>query len=344
MKLLVVKTSALGDVVHALPVLPYLKSTDLGMEIDWLVEEPIAPLLKGHPSLRRVWKIRTREWRKIPFQGAREMLATGMALRRQRYDAVLDLQGNSKSGFFTWMAGASRRFGFDASGTREWPNRLATNHRVALTEHDCHVTDRSLAIARAACPGGSLPSHVGLLSITDADRRRVLEKMGELGLVQGKTVILHCGTTWVTKRWPPDNWLLLAEALGREFNVRPMLTWGNSEELSLAETIARTVGGARVWPGDGLTDLMALLEQADLVIGSDTGPVHIAAALGTATVSLYRATDAARNGPRGNRHIRLQSPLDCSPCLGKECSLDAECAHSIPVVDVLTAARKLLGR
>ena len=101
-------------------------------------------------------------------------------------------------------------------------------------------------------------------------------------------------------------------------------------------------GSPVIWPGGDLRCLAALLEQAELVIGPDTGPVHMAAAVGTATVSLFRATDGARNGPRGERHLQLQSSLDCSPCLVKDCVREAECSGSISVAEVLSAAQKLL--
>jgi len=342
-KLLVIKASALGDVVHALPVLPYLKSVDPEMDIDWLVEEPIAPLLEGHPGLRKVLQIRTREWRKNLVGGCLRMLAAGISLRRERYDLVLDLQGNSKSGFFTRMTGAPKRYGFDADSVREWANCLSTNCKVAVPEEGGHVTDRLLVVARQALPGGSAPPSAGSLPIDPEARRRVLDRLAAFGLGDGKLVILHCGTTWKSKRWPLENWLEVTRDFARNEGIRPVLTWGSRDELTAAEQLSKNTT-AIVWPGCSLPELAALLARADMVIGPDTGPIHIAAAVGSPTVSLYRATDAARNGPRGGGHIRLQAPLDCSPCRKKECGRDSECAHSISVAAVLTAARKLLAK
>ena len=150
MKVLIVKTSALGDVVHALPVLAWIKSADPAMEIDWLVEEGFAPLLDGHPLLRRVHRIATRSWRLKGWPAAaREGLRTIGLLRREEYDIVLDLQGNSKSGLFTLLSGAPLRYGFNGKAVREWPNLLATNRWVPLSAVDHHISERSLAIARA---------------------------------------------------------------------------------------------------------------------------------------------------------------------------------------------------
>jgi heptosyltransferase-1 len=172
----------------------------------------------------------------------------------------------------------------------------------------------------------------------------VKRRLEELGLAQGKLVVLHYGTTWTTKLWPLTSWLKLAAALCRR-GLCPLLTWGNDAELEAASAIAAACEGqAIIWSRGTLPELVALLARADLVVGADTGPVHIAAAVGTPTVSLYRVTDARRNGPRGERHLLLQAPLDCSPCLRKSCPRDQECGDSISVDAVLAAIDDLLGR
>ncbi|MEJ2200834.1 MAG: lipopolysaccharide heptosyltransferase I [Desulfuromonadaceae bacterium] len=344
MKILIVKVSALGDVVHALPVLTYLKSVDPALEIDWLVERPFLPLLEGHPLLRRVLALDTKGWRN---QGGltplREALSLVRQLRREGYDLVLDLQGNCKSGLFTRLSGAPLRYGFDLDGAREWPNLLATNRRVVLTSEDHHVSDRSLAIARTALPGGDQTLTAGTLPVSAAALARVEKHLQELGLTAVPLVVLHYGTTWSTKLWPLDCWMALAKNLVEQ-GIRPLLSWGNETERLASQAIADACAGqALLWPRGSLPELVALLSRADLVIGADTGPVHMAAAVETPTVSIYRVTDARRNGPRGERHICLQSPLDCSPCLRKTCDQDDMCGRSISVDSVIAASRKLLG-
>jgi heptosyltransferase-1 len=345
MKVLIVKVSALGDVVHALPVLAWLKSAESGMEIDWLVEESFAPLLDGHPLVRRVHRLRTRAWRRDgPGAGIRGTLDAAGRLRREAYDVVLDLQGNSKSALFTLLTGASRRFGFDRNGVREWPNLLATNRKVTLGAEDHHITDRSLAIARKAFPAGTQSPAAGPLPIDGQTRSVVEQLLNERGLTGKTLIVLHYGTTWNTKLWPLDLWQELAEKLCDLEGCQPILTWGSEEERTAVASIHAASGGrAAIWPRGSLMELAALLEQVDLVIGGDTGPIHIAAAVGTPTVSLFRVTDAGRNGPRGENHIRLQAPLDCSPCLKKACDRDEECGRSIGVDEVLLAAVTLLG-
>jgi heptosyltransferase-1 len=347
MRVLIVKISALGDVVHALPALAYLKSAHSQAKIDWLVEEGFAPLLEGHPGLRRVHRLGLKRWRRegwrAVFAGVKEVLRE---LRNERYDVVLDLQGNCKSGLFTRLCGAPLRYGFSSSGVREWPNLLATNRKVQLTAADHHISERSLAVAREAFPMGSERPLAGPMHVLPKARTAVEKQLNELGINGRSLVVLQYGTTWQTKLWPLDSWQALARKLCREDRLRPVLIWGNESERRAAEEISRATGGqAVIWPRGTLQELAALLERADLVIGGDTGPIHIAAALETPTVSIFRVTDGSRNGPRGALHIRLQSPLDCSPCLQKSCSRDAECGHSITVEQVLEAARaQLMGK
>ncbi len=264
-------------------------------------------------------------------------------LRREKYDLVLDLQGNCKSGLFTLLSGGKQRYGFGRDGVREWPNLLATNRRVLLGEIPSHITDRSLAVARAALPGGETPVASGPLTILASAEARTVNRLRDFKMEKEPLLVLHYGTTWKTKLWPLDHWQSLAIHLVKESAARLILTWGNDDELRAAEAICEACAGAAViWPRGTLTELAALLSKADLVVGGDTGPIHISAALGVPTVSLYRATDGRRNGPRGDRHIRLQAAMDCSPCRQKKCAKDAECGGSIRVDDVLAAVENLL--
>lgn len=344
MRVLIVKISALGDVVHALPVLAYIKSAYPEAKIDWLVEEAFAPLLEGHCLLRRVHRLGLKRWRREGLRAVLTGIKTMLSdLRNERYDLVLDLQGNCKSGLFTLLSGAPRRYGFSRSGVREWPNLLSTNHKVHITAADHHVSDRSLAVAREAFPTGNVHPLAGPMCVSPQARTLVEKQLTELGLNGRSLVVFQYGTTWSTKLWPLDCWQELAQRLCREDHLRPVLIWGNDAELHAAEEISRaTDGQAIIWPRGTLQELAALLERVNLVVGGDTGPIHIAAALGTPTVSIFRVTDASRNGPRGPLHIRLQSPLSCAPCLKKECVKDAECGHSITVEQVLESVRKQL--
>jgi len=336
----------LGDVVHALPVLAFIKSSDPDIEIHWLVEESFAPILEGHPLIQEVKRINTREWRrKGSGRFIRESIRVIRDLRSEDYDVALDFQGNSKSGLFTMFSGAPQRYGFERKECREWPNILATTRKVVLKENEHHISDRSLAVTAAAFPGGTDRPLAGPLPV-DASVLEVVEnRLSEEGLDGSPVIVLHHGTTWETKRWPGKSWSDLAFKLCDEMGLSPVLTWGSDDELEMVKSIRdATLGKAVIWPRGDLQELTALLKRADVVVGTDTGPIHIAAAVGTSTVSIYRVTDSKRNGPRGENHISLQSPLDCSPCLKKECEKDSECGQSIDVQAVLEAVGNLLTR
>lgn len=343
MKILIVKVSALGDVVHTLPVLAYLHSANENVEIDWLVEEGFASILDDHPLINQVIPLQTKRWRKLsPITMLRELWRFVGRLRQQRYDLVFDLQGNSKSGLFTLLSRGNKKYGFDRHQVREWPNLLATNRRVTLTEDDHHVAQRSLAVVRGALPRGDEQRLAGPLHVATQAKAQVEQQLAERNLTKRSLIVLHYGTTWQTKLWSLDSWQQLAQQLVEQTDFQPLLTWGNDSELAAAMMISEATGGrALVWPRGSLPELVALLERADLVVGCDTGPIHIAAALGTSTVSMFRVTDATRNGPVGENHRRLQTPLSCAPCLRKQCEKDRQCATSIAVDTVYQAIIEL---
>jgi heptosyltransferase-1 len=336
----------LGDVIHALPVLPYLESVDPHMEIDWIVEEPFATLLESHPLIRRVHRIHTKLWRKPGELGTQWRAITGLlrSLRKERYQKVLDLQGNSKSGLLTFLCGAPLRYGFDARAVKEWPNLLATNRRVALGRFDHHITDRSLRIAESAFPGGVRPNPAGPIFSLPDGAEPVSYSLSRQDLPRPKTIVFHPGASWPTKMWALEHWQELARQVVKKLGADILLTWGNAFELEACRAIQRAAGGrATIWPRCNLPELAALLNRVAAMVGGDTGPLHLAAALGTPTVSLFRVTDCSRNGPRGIRHRCLQAPLQCSPCLKKNCSLDDPCSQSIDPAAVYQALREVLG-
>ncbi|OQY23504.1 MAG: lipopolysaccharide heptosyltransferase I [Desulfobacteraceae bacterium 4572_35.2] len=351
MKILIIKVSALGDVIHALPVLAYLHGIDLSgrsgesIQIDWLVEEGFAPVLAGHPLIERVIPLQTKRWRELtPLAMLKEMWSFTKELRQQRYDFVFDLQGNSKSGLFTRLSRSSKRYGFDRHHVREWPNLLATNHHVHLSAADHHVSQRSIAVVAAALPEGCERVNAGPLQVLPIARQHVLQQIEQQNLSDKKLAVLHYGTTWKTKLWNLEHWQQLAAKLVENTDVVPLLTWGNDQEHQAAQLIAEHAAGkAIVWPRGSLPELVALLDRANVVVGCDTGPIHIAAALGTATVSIFRVTEATRNGPMDENHRCLQSALPCSPCLLKQCERDDECSKSIAVDDVYTAILELIS-
>ena len=346
LRVLIIKASALGDVIHALPVLDYLHQVVPGVEIDWVVEEPFLEVLAGNPGVRAIHLVRTKLWRKHPFAAAtwREIGALKEALRERNFDMVFDIQGNLKSGLVCWLSGSPQRVGFIREEVRERLNLLFTTRRVPLRKLDYHVTEKYLRLV--SVPFGrdyremQLSSGIVTSPGDDADAEALLATLSD-----GLVFLFHCGTTWQTKLWAPQSWIELGRRVLEEFpDASILLSWGNQAERAVVAEVSREIGpGARVIDRYPLKALAAIMKKVDLVVAGDTGPVHIAAAVGTPTVSLYRATNGRLTGPRGERHVILQSPMHCTRCARKQCDKDRECSLSIKVETVLGGIVKLLA-
>ncbi len=344
MRVLIVKMSALGDVVHALPVLDYLAQTVKGVEIDWVVEEAFRDMLSGNPLISRLHLARFKAWRKKPFALAtlKEVNALANTLKERNYDIVFDLQGNIKSGIVTRVTGCPRRYGFDREAVRESLNVYCTTNQIPLRRADQHVNDRALRVV--SVPFGK--NYQGMQLATDIFTPPEDDAAAEAFLAtlsDGLVFVLHHGTTWSTKHWHQEGWISLGQELLELYpEATILLSWSGETEHEGAKEIAAGIGRqARVLPKLTLKGFAALLKKVDLVLGGDTGPIHIAAAVGTPTVSLYRATDGSRNAPRGE-HRAVQSPLSCTKCLRRSCDRDDECRRSIEVKAMLQACRELL--
>lgn len=346
MRILIVKLSALGDIIHALPVLDYLRQAVPEVEIDWIVEEQNRSILEGHPLIRNVICINTRAWRKSPFSytSRHEVTAVIKQLREAKYDAVFDIQGNIKSGIITALTSAYKRYGFDLHGVRESLNLLFTNHHIPLTSEDHHISNRSLKIISAAFDKNyHLYTNIAHIETNSEDDARAKELLANTQ--EATRLLFHTGTTWETKKWAAENWLELAQLILLNFqSVQFFFSWGNEQERIEATNLVKKIGGsASLLPRMDLKTFCAVIKSMDVVVGGDTGPVHIAAAVGTPTVSFYRATDASRNGPRGLHHITIQSDISCAKCLERSCKRDDECRQNIKTTAMFNAISGLIA-
>ncbi len=346
MKVLIVKLSALGDIIHALPVLDYLHKVHPGIETDWVVEENYRQVLEGNPLIHQLHVTRTKKWRKnlLAAETRNEISDLKMALKQREYDMAFDIQGNLKSGIVTGLCGAKKRYGFDRQGVREFPNLFFTTNQVPLRGNDFHVTSRSLRIV--SVPFGK--DYHGMNLKTDIATSREDDAAAEAFLTtlsDGLVFLFHPGTTWHTKLWYEAGWIELGKRVIEAYpDATILLSAGNSEERSVVERISSGVGkGARPLPKLPIKAFAAFLKKVDIVIGGDTGPVHMAAAVGTPTVSFYRVTDSKRNGPQGDSHVRVQSPMHCNACLRKACDKDAACRKSIKVEYIMNGVEKILS-
>ncbi len=350
-RILVVRLSALGDVVHALPALDALRRARPHARIDWCVESASASLLEAHPQLDRVWPIDrkglVRRARRHPVVAVRELLAFFRPIRAVRYDWAIDLQGNLRSAACALLSGARRRVGFAAPHTAE-PAHAVYHRRIRPRTRSRHRVDKSLALLEAlGIPTDGARARLGA---GDAARARMAPFLATLPHAVPR-VALHPGVSafGAFKRWAPERFAALARALHARQRAHTVITWGPGER-SLAERVAAAAGAAAARlapPTTSLQDLLALFEAMDLVLGCDTGPIHVAAALGVPTLALFGPKDPRVHGPIDARTGRPASTLwrglDCSPCTLRRCP-HAMCMHLIKTEQVARACSRLLHR
>jgi heptosyltransferase-1 len=285
--ILIIRPSSLGDIVHALAVVADVHAARPELAIDWVAEEAFAPLVQLHPGVRRTIPVALRRWRRH-LSGAqtwREFAAFRRELRRDRYRAVIDLQEQVKGAVLAAIA----------RGERHGPDRNSTGEPVATLLHDVHhavayrqhFQDRCRQLV-AASLGYAVagPPRFGLVAPPPA--REALASSGPYAM------LVHA-TSRDDKLWPEARWRALADHLARA-GIAALLPWGNDAERERALRIAAGSPSTHVLPHSPLPALAGLIQRSELVVGVDTGLVHLAAALGTPTVALFVATDPGQAG------------------------------------------------
>jgi len=348
-RILIVRLSALGDVVHALPMLDALRRARPEAHIGWLVEEKAASLLEGHPQIDRLWVApRARITALLRsgrlFAALRLLQGFVSELRDGGYDLVIDAHGNARSSVLAWCSGAGRRIGFAHGYAREGAGWLYTDRVVPEKPSQLKV-QRALDLLRPL--GVDVRGARAVLGIPERTRAWARAQVQLLG---GRpAVAIHPGVSGFgsIKQWDPARFGRTASRLFREHGARCMVTWGPGER-ELAERVIETSDGcARLGPEtDSILALAALYQACDLVIGVDTGPLHLAAALGVPVVGLYGPKDPAIYAPwdarTGAAATVVRRSVYCSPCSRRTCG-NVICMPAIQVGDVVAAARESLA-
>jgi lipopolysaccharide heptosyltransferase I len=341
-RILLVKPSALGDVVHALPVAATLKRRYPAIPLDWLVEEEAADIVRGHPAVAEVVVSGRKRWLR-QLRSPEQVLATLAEIRRfaarlggGRYDVVLDLQGLLKSTLYVLASRAPVRVGFGAA--REGA-RLVLTHRVVAPPQPVYAVDRYLALAAAV--DATEPVREFTIALGPAD---LAAAQALLAPLPWPRVVLHPAARWRTKLWVADRWRALAAALAQA-GWGVILTGGPGDAPLAAEIVAGLERPPLNLVGQvGLKGLAALLRGADLMVTVDSGPMHMAGAVGTPVVALFGPTDPRRTGPLGPARV-LRRDLACSPCLDRRCRIPERyrCMRELEVDQVLREAREAVG-
>jgi heptosyltransferase-1 len=286
-RILLVKTSSLGDIVHNLPVASDIALALPGAQIDWVVEESMSAVAALHVCVQRVIPVAVRRWRRTPCSSntLREIGAFLEDLRSARYDAIIDTQGLFKSALIA-RAARGRRYGFGWRTSRE-PLFAFYNHTFDVSR-DLHAVERNRILAARAL-AYERPPHV---------EYRIRSERREFPLLTGEYAALLHATSAGSKLWPEDYWIDLGRIFDKQ-GVRSVLPWGSEEERARSARLADSIPGAVVPQRMGLRDIASLLAGARCAIGVDTGLTHLAGALGIATVGIYVATDPKKTGLHG---------------------------------------------
>ncbi|RMG49370.1 MAG: lipopolysaccharide heptosyltransferase I [Acidobacteria bacterium] len=305
MKILIVKLSSIGDVIHTLPALAALRRRFPEARISWIVERSSASLLRDHPYLDDLIEIDTRLWRRRWSSPStwRQMRSALTALRAHRFDVGLDFQGLLKSGLVLFLSGARRRIGFETACLREKPSALFLTEQVPVSD-EVHVIEKNLALVRAlgAEPGADYEFP---LAISEEDRHVVAHRLQSLAVES--FAIVNPGGNWKGKRWAPENYAAICDYLWAEHGLVSVITHAPGEE-ALAEEVSRRARGSAIPFACTLKQLAVLADRARLFIGGDTGPLHLAAARRTPIVAIFGPTPAGRNGPFSPHDIVVQDP------------------------------------
>jgi lipopolysaccharide heptosyltransferase I len=331
-RILIVRLSAIGDVIHGVPVLCALREALPGAFLGWVAEGRAGDLLDGHPALDALVRV-PRGWLKSP----REIWRLRRQLHELRFDTAIDLQCLTKSAIAAWLSGARRRIGKRGSDGREL-SRWFHNELVPCGGE--HVIEHYLDLLKPL--GIHSPTVRFDLPERSEDARMADGFLRANGITSGRFALLNPGAGWPSKVWPAERYGELARDLAKSHGLPSVATWGVPSERPLAERIVAASGGrAKLAPATSMTELAALCRRAALFVGSDTGPMHLAAAVGAPTISLHGPSRSDWCGAYGLENIRLQVRYEAGSALERR-QADDSAMREIDVPLVAEACDRLL--
>jgi len=341
--ILIIKLSAIGDVVHALPFLDVLRKNFPDARIDWLVEEQASQIISGHSGLDRVIVSRRNLWksRLLHFKSymplVREVSEFLKELRSYEYDLVIDLQGLLKSGVLVGLSKGKRKIGMGGAREGGW---IFLNERPVPVDYEQHAIVRYLRVAGYLdC---DFSSWKGDIPVSGSDKKWVNDLLNAKGNNKRPLVAINPMARWKTKLWESERFAVLADRITDELSCKVIFT-GSSMDRNVIEDISKKM---KVQPMNlagrtGLKQLAYLFTKCAALLTTDTGPMHIGAAMGCRVVALFGPTAPWRTGPYGHSHKVIRTDLECSPCFKKKCK-DIHCMKDITVDRVFEAVKNMV--
>lgn len=350
-KILIVKMSSIGDVIHALPTLTVLRKNFPQAHIDWIVESKAYDILAGHPYLDEIILVDLESIGKqlkshaTFVKGLAEIKKLANKLRLADYDLVLDLQGLAKSGLVSFFTGAPLRL--VVAKNREG-SRVAATHVVPSNPDSLHAVQRYLDVLRflgISIADGEDEEFV--LDISLEEEKFSQEFLRKHGLTDNDKIIgLNPGAAWITKQWPPRHFAALGDLLAAK--GYQIVIFGGPGDIDLVKKITAMMEHKSIMAAGktNLKELAALIKKCAVFIGNDTGPMHLAIAVGTPVVAIFGPTHHIYTGPYGSNQIVVRKQMVCAPCFqAKKCPkyTKVECLESISPQEVWVAAKKFLS-
>lgn len=332
MKVLIVKTSALGDIIQTYPVIDYIKQRFPHAHIDWVVEERCRELVERHPSIRSALCLNTKQWRQGLFSrnnsSLNEIKAFRKRLRNEQYDVVFDLQGNIKSGLITSQAYSKDKVGFAFKSAPEWPNTFFTNQRYNPPKGQNIRADYLYLVKSyfALKPNKLLPripaDQKKMLLRLSLEEQASLLKITQNPALQGLKKVLVCpGSAWRNKQMTLEALETFLKQVQKLLNCVFILVWGTEEERALAEHLQQHFGEkALLTERLSLPALQSLMAEMNLIIAMDSLPLHLAGSTGVPTFSIFGASSGHKYCPSGNQNTFFQGSCPYGMTFEKRCS------------------------
>lgn len=328
MKILIVKTSSLGDIIHAFPTLSYLRSKFPEAKIDWVAERPFAELVAAHPAVNTVYKVDTKAWRKRWYAPATwsEILAFRKTVQQTSYDVLFDLQGNTKSGLITCLASAETKVGLGPKTYSERPNAWFTD-QFFDPPREGNVRSESLFLAQSFLQDTKPYSDPGVqLKLTQMQAEALQKTLSNPFLAKGPFIMVCPGSAWPNKQMAYGSLERLLHHLRTHLHCKFILVWGNQEERQVAESLHTSLPQASLildrLPLPALQNLMARMQ---LVISMDSLPLHLAGTTSVPTFGVFGASSSAKYRPEGRRHHSIQGACPYGRTFDRRCPILRTC-------------------
>lgn len=345
-KILIVRLSAIGDVVDVLPALRSLRSNFPDSKIAWLVEDRARDILEGHPDIDDVIIFPRKKWRRNILKLNRifdilsDIVSFYRRLRNEGYDIVIDFQGNLKSGIMTLITGTENSIGFGKGFCKEF-NYLFTQYRVYPPNKRMHRIEKNLSLLKGL--GIDTSFQRPELPVSKPDDEYV-SKFVDVDNKRSTPIIIvnPCTSEYgAYKRWPTSNYALLADMILEKYDAKVIFIWGPNELDIVNKIVMNMKHTALVSCETTIKQLIELIRRADLYIGGDSGPLHIASTLGIPTIAIFGPKDPIVYGPYNGKSVIISKDLPCSPCRNRTCS-DPKCITTITPDEVFQAVNKLM--